>query len=40
LRVLKGEYDATKVRKVFHQLSALAMQAGRMLWENAVHPSS
>jgi predicted GTPase len=40
LRVLKAEYDATKVRKVFHQLSALAVQAGRMLWENAIQPSS
>jgi predicted GTPase len=34
LRCLRAEVDAGKVRKVFHQLLALAKEAGRIAWQS------
>jgi hypothetical protein len=41
LRVLRVEFDAEKVRKVFRQLRATAAAAGKLIWRTltAPHPS-
>ena len=38
LRVLRLEFDAEKVRKVFRQMKAAAKQAGKLLWRALVTP--
>jgi predicted GTPase len=38
LRVLRGEFDAEKVRKVVRQLKAVALEAGKLLWRALTTP--
>jgi predicted GTPase len=39
LRVLRLEFDAEKVRKVFRQMRAVATEAGKMLWRALTTPA-
>ena len=38
LRVLRAEFDAAKVRKVFHQLLASGKHMGRLVWQTLTTP--
>jgi predicted GTPase len=40
LRCLKGEKDSGKVRKIFHQLLAVAKQAARIAWDQLSKPAA
>jgi uncharacterized protein len=38
LRVLRLEFDAEKVRKVFRQMKTVALEAGKLLWRSLTAP--
>jgi hypothetical protein len=38
LRVLRAEFDAVKVRKVFHQLLAAGKPLAKLVWQTLTQP--